>query len=428
MSRFRQRYKSNLKVKSTWKSSTGLTFTYNTDADVVKETMLDGTVIKPKERRPTLSDSVRTRRKSRQFLSYSKWPFHHLQYTSSGSSEEITSWTMADTTGGNRKWTASGGQTQSILQFFGLSYPSVWPTPQSPLGFCVNKAINQSFIYLDRPKLTLGEPIAELRTLPRDLAPHLASLDEQTRKYRKALDRLLGKGLKRYKVASKIFSDLWSHHAFFIAPAVRTMEDICEEYNSRITNASLYSVARGRHRERGPDAHRTYSETKSGWTFTWEQRRHLEIEAHYGILFTAADRVISVPGRLGLVKRDWPVTAWELFPLSFMIDRVINVKRFLKTSIALSSPNVRISENSFEVIRQNDVKLLRLAKAVAPAIPLAKITPSTSTWHRSDEFSMIRSKWVPGLGEVISTLRGSGLSDTLTKTFDTTAIILGRLS
>jgi hypothetical protein len=147
-------------------------------------------------------------------------------------------------------------------------------------------------------------------------------------------------------------------------------------------------------------------------------------------LYSAVDRDVSVPGQLGLVRRDLPVAAWELIPLSFMIDRVINVKRFLKTASALSSSEVQISRGSFETVRYLDVRLARLKNLRATLNPhLNSYTPSTTPWVRYEDFSLTRSTWWPDIGDVASTLfRGSGLVDGLTKCADSAALIVAHLS
>jgi hypothetical protein len=273
--------------------------------------------------------------------------------------------------------------------------------------------------------LSLGEPIAELRTLPRDLNPTLEALERNTRRYKRLAESgKFGRGKRNARYAATA----WASYAFFIGPLVRTAEDVVEEYAARLDVQDLWQTARGISKKRTPPAFKTTTASGSGWTWIWEQVRYSEIEIHAGIVYSSPDRTISVPGRLGLVKRDWPVVAWELMPLSFMIDRVFNVKRFLKTSAALSSPNVSISRDSFTVTRQLDVKMARIKNIWSPTIPQSNYSPTTSPWYRQEEFTLLRHRWWPDLSDVTVTARGSGLANSLTKMADVASLVIARLT
>lgn len=432
MSRFRKRYLPNDKHLSTQKSSTGITLSSNDCVDVRLEQMLDGTIPIVKTHRPRLSDSVRVPKRNKTPEPYRRWPFHHLQYTASSQSEPVTSWTAADTPGGARKWAGQGCFTQFLLSRYytigvgTLVLPS-WPSVPSLTLSCDIEAVSKAMTFLDRPKLSLGEPTAELRTFPKDIGSVLDPMDKYTWQYRKRIDGYIGSH-KTLKHLPRFLADTWVRYAFFLGPLVRTAEDICTEYADRISAPDLWQTARGIHRIRGNDVLKQTSQTASGWTWLLEQRRHLELEVRKGIVFSSPDRTSSVPGRLGLVKRDLPVTTWELTPLSFFIDRVINVKRFIRSAITLSSPNVKISRSSFQTSRQSDVKLLRLANHRAVSTPGAFYAPSTTPWYRQEDFTFVRSQWWPELGELVATSRGTGLLSSLTKTADLASVILGRVT
>lgn len=423
MSRFRSRYRRNQKIVSAMKSNTGLVISLITHVDTSYESMIDGTVTKPANKRLTLSESVRPKNQgpSRR----ARWKFHTLQYTSQDRAEQVIQWTAADSTGGARKWVGSGNLTQHHSVQSGRSMPS-WPSlPSGPLEKADLEATSKSLLYLDRPKLSLGEPIAELRTLPRDLSPVLNALERVTRRVKRlASSSRYGRGLRAAKYAASVYAQ----QAFFYGPLIRTAEDIATEYAQRLDVKDLWQTARGLGHGATPKVFKTTNGSGAGWTFTWEQIRWLEIEVQAGILYSSPDRDISVSGRLGLVKRDWPVTAWELMPLSFLVDRVFNVKRFLKSSAALSSPNVRISRDSFKTIRQKDVRMARIKTIQSPTVPLAFYNPKTSPWYREEDFLFTRTRWWPDIGDIATTSRGSGLFNSLTKLADVTSIVVGHLT
>lgn len=418
----REKYVSSLRIPSTMKSSTNIVVTRLTDADVVRHKITDESVVKPSVAPLTLSSHIRdTKARMRR---YRKWSFHTLDFDAYESWEEQRSWTAADSSGGTRKWTGSGNMTQFLIgSFYPSGIPS-WPVPQDLSDLTILKASGKALAYLDRPSLTLGEPIAELRTLPRDIDRPLQALGKQSRRYKTALQ-----AIQHIPKKHRLAAGIWSKYSFFIGPLVREVQDICSEYAEKIdVPPDLWQTARGKEKTRSPVVTKLTNGTGSGWAWTFEQQVYWEWNYHFGIVFHSPDRVSNVPGRLGLVARDLPSTIWELAPLSFIVDRMVNVKRFLRTSAALTSSKVEISPDSFVSGRLLKVNRCRFVNLRSPTIPAAHYTPNTTPWWTTENFSLDRTRWSPGLSDVIPTTRGDGLANTLTKALDLASIIVGRLT
>jgi hypothetical protein len=431
MPRIRSRWRRNSKVVSTWiANKSPFLWTQVHHVDTEFESMTDGSVGLPHQKRIfKLMDAARGTRKLK--TRGGKYPFRPMTYTSTQKREQVGACIRHDaytSSTNGRDWKATGCITQSdIVSFYGSmsSIPS-WPSVSDPLTAADIEAVTKSLSHLDRPKLSLGEPIAELRTLPRDLRGSLEPIKDIMTTFQK---KALSKFSKAKKITYQMLGPLWAEHAFFAAPLLRTANDVCEEYASRLNVYNdLLQVARGRSRVRSNTVRKS-TNGSAGFAWTFLQERYKVAEVHYGIVYHSAGRNSTIPGNLGLLPRDWPSTAWELVPLSFFVDRVFNVRRFIKTTMALSSPDVEISPDSFKVIKTEDVRRCRFTSIRSITNPQWNYeSPPNTPWYEEKDFSYSRSRWIPGINDVRHTLRGSGLVNSLSKTLDVTSVILMRSS
>jgi hypothetical protein len=399
MTRFRSRFKVENRQKSIAVSNTGLTVTRITDSEVNFESMSD--------------------RLSRGYPdTMSNNP---LSYTSVQRVEAFTSATGKDLNGA-RSWDLKGNLTQF---FIGSWYPSgipAWPSVSLPTSAMTQIAQQSALAGLDRPDGNFGEPIAELRTFDRDIKRPVSALDRMTKSMFK---RFRQNRFYRTIDHFKALSDVYAQYAFNIGPTLRTIDDACDVAARAISRLPPASSTHGRYEAVPKLSQKSTSGSASGWTWIFEQTRILSYEVHATIRYVSSDRA-STSGRLGLRPRDLLVTAYEVQPLSFLVDRVINLKRFLRTSLALSSPSVKIMGASVSS-KLTDRKACWF-RDITTANPLNYWRPNTTQKFFIEDFSYDRNVWVPTAFDSVTRLSPSGLVKSLSSTLDLTAVILGRIS
>jgi hypothetical protein len=124
----------------------------------------------------------------------------------------------------------------------------------------------------------------------------------------------------------------------------------------------------------------------------------------------------------GLRGKDLFSTMWEVYPYSFVIDRMFNVGGSLKGLLALSDPSIRILAAS---LTKRDETLYRrsLVEQINPAWNI-QIT-GDDEWNQ--QFIYSRAEWSPSASDSIPRVNLGGLTSDITKTVDLIALILLRL-
>jgi hypothetical protein len=127
---------------------------------------------------------------------------------------------------------------------------------------------------------------------------------------------------------------------------------------------------------------------------------------------------------LGLSARDLPVTLWELMPYSFLIDRLVNVKKFLSISRLFCQTEVKFRggwsiERTTTRRSERALHFDRTASFASPSDTFPRITT---------DFSFNRVAWNPNLSDVLPPRRGTGLLSSLSSTFDLASVITLRFT
>jgi len=123
--------------------------------------------------------------------------------------------------------------------------------------------------------------------------------------------------------------------------------------------------------------------------------------------------------KYGLRFKDIPATFWAVQPLSFMVDRFINISDFISGGMNLLDPNVKVL-GAWTVTKKSRIKSIGVRKIVESGY--------TSTIVPDDivdrEFYYNREVWVPSLADTIPIPNLRGLVDSAAKTTDLLALII----
>jgi hypothetical protein len=113
---------------------------------------------------------------------------------------------------------------------------------------------------------------------------------------------------------------------------------------------------------------------------------------------------------------------WQIFPLSFMVDRVIDISTFSKGVINLADPNVKILAAS-----------LRRKTTWIESYKLQSMWWNGYTGHAQGNtnehtyFEYERTPWVPSFVDTLPKVTLGYLVDDATKIADLCALIRGRI-
>lgn len=302
---------------------------------------------------------------------------------------------------------------------FGVSSPP--PMPSYNLASMEAAAKARCLARFDRPHNSFGEPLAELRRTVETIRHPLRSAADFLKRFHKRRSRLTNA-----KHAIKATASTYAEIAFGIAPAIRSADDAVNAYIKRNVVQPTYGKCYGSETVHLGPVTRVIGSPLSwnGYICYSHYEKEITAKVKAGIIFSSTDAG-SRSAMLGLRVRDWPSVAWELIPLSFLVDRVINVKGFLSASTSLLSSSVHV-HGGYITTRVTDKSRFRYTDIRLGNIPTRKWDPCDSRWHTQETFSYGRVKWKPTVADAVPKF-DNRLFDSIQSTLDLTSIVLGRL-
>jgi len=270
------------------------------------------------------------------------------------------------------------------------------------------------------------EDLMEIRETLRFLRSPLATISNLAQAFRRKHDRAVN-----YKDAFKraeALADLWNTYRFAFAPLVRSAMTAAEALADKNVRRPGRRNAHGYAFDK-----KETSELHEPWTggvgtqvvYQYRKISAKNRRVHASILYEVSNPIVDVNFKLGLRRKDIPKTLWELVPLSFMYDRIWDIKSLISAYMNLADPNVTILSGSVT----DRVEAIHTNSCVGMYSPYGTFTwtiglPDTVTWNK---FTMNRSLWQPGVNDIVPPLTGRRLVKDITSILDLIAIIFSRL-
>lgn len=215
-------------------------------------------------------------------------------------------------------------------------------------------------------------------------------------------------------------SDVYLTYRFGLTPLVRSAHDAIEALSYRINTSPERRTARGY-------SNWSTSDSSDAWIlgvhdFHYNYGYSIEKRWRSQILYEVSNPSFKWQRDLGLRGKDLPHTAWQLVPLSFMVDRVVDISSAIRGLTNLADPNVKILAASTS-IKKDEQQWHQL------------IGQETSGWtwevtgekRINKEFVYKRITYRPSIADTIPRVNTRGLVDSATKLADLSAIIVSNL-
>lgn len=283
---------------------------------------------------------------------------------------------------------------------------------------------------VDSTPYEFGEDIGELRETINFLKNPVKSISDLTKVYKRRKNAIKRnpKFKERPDLEAKALADLWNTYSFAAAPLLRSILNACEAYDNR------HDLKRPKRRS----AH-GFSKNKErldvehpmapgiDYYVTFKKLQVKRVEAHAAIFYEVSNPLTDWQFALGLRLKDIPRTMWQLFPLSFMVDRLYNLSNAIAgaANLVLSSYTVSILAASLTHRDQEEhtMSLIEIGSALNTTV-FTLNTPDHVKWTK---FTYKREIWSPELWDVFPPFTGKGLTNSITKTIDLIALTISRL-
>lgn len=272
---------------------------------------------------------------------------------------------------------------------------------------------------MDRTPWAFGEDLLEIKETFEFLRNPLKSLKGLLISYKKLVMHNRKAGLSDAKAAA----NAWTTYRFAVMPLVRSIYDFIEAVQTPMRDRKKNE----RLNSRGfTDYHRiVMGEETFGSGDTWTKYNLYEsqrLDVHAYILYKVTNPANDWRRKYGLRNKDIPVTLWQIVPLSFMIDRVVDISSMLKGLINLADPQIKILAGGVRAKHWKERSFTLLDKK----IPGYTFSGNYDTIE-DENFSFRRWVWSPSAPDTVSAYTPRGLIQDLPSILDLAAISVKKL-
>jgi len=310
------------------------------------------------------------------------------------------------------------GQYNNYMPYIGQ------PLPPLQWNNLVDIAKQHALASVDSTPTAFMEDLGEIRETIQFLKNPIHGLQRLTDTFIK--NKRTIQGIRNKLERAQALAELWSTYRFAVQPLLRSMVDLLELLAHEKPSRPKRQRASGRSKDSSESTEPTiYRATPIQYNqvYKYEALGYRELNAHATILYEVSNPLADWRYLLGLRLKDMPTVAWELLPLSFMVDRLINIRGMIAGVVNYLDPNVEILAAS---ITKRDLSQYTYSFTEwQHSYYMPNIWLKNPDWVQYEDFAMERQTYVPSIIDAIPTLTPGGLVKDLETTLDLLAILLG---
>jgi len=271
---------------------------------------------------------------------------------------------------------------------------------------------------IDNTPYAFGEPLGELRSTIKFIGNPLGSLVDLVSLFRKDVFKTASGGIK----LSKAIASVWAQYHWAAAPLLRTVVDA---YDAAIQKVDLALPERLTARGFADSENSIVFEeslTSNPFAVTYFVSQEEVVNYHAAIHYIVENPVRGQRYKLGLRAKDFPDIAWQLTTLSFMVDRLIDIRSSIRALSNLADPSVKILAASTTERRSS--------RKTYESTDFSRSGDGyTTTEHNGGlnlikEFSYTRERWSPRVSDAIAESSPKLLVADTQRVLDLLAVIL----
>lgn len=280
--------------------------------------------------------------------------------------------------------------------------------------------------FVDKPQYGFGEDLFEIAETIRFLKNPFNSIIKLLRAFDLKASGRLSKmdHIRDFARKSEAVAEVWASYSFALAPLVRSIENALDALH----DTSTLSLRRTSRSKNTIGVSNSADFVGSFWGgqglplfgANATATRTQSIEFHAGIVYDAPQRGYLID-KLGLRNKDLIVTAWEVIPMSFMLDRIVSVKNVLSSSINLLDPTVSI-KGGFVTKRKTE-RYSVLQTDFGFTRDGHVLNTFAAQPHVTEKFTMTREKWDPSIADSLPLFNPKELVNSATKMADLASLL-----
>jgi len=279
---------------------------------------------------------------------------------------------------------------------------------------------------IDTTPYAFGEDLGEIGETLKFLKRPFGSMYDLAADFRTHAKRGVKGGLSQ----ANAFASAWAEYWWAFKPLVTSVAEASEALSTHLTQrTAIHESARltARGFSRSTNFNQVVDtvelDSNPGITATFFRSYEEETGIHAYILYQVSNPVRDLKHHLGFRIKDFPHTLWQLLPLSFMVDRMIDVSTFVQAFTAITDPKVKIVAAGV-VTKQETINIHKILSDTHPTF-----TSSIEGDIKSERnFTYKRALWEPSALDAVPPVHLGRIVKDAQSIVDIAAILIGRLT
>jgi len=319
---------------------------------------------------------------------------------------------------------ASGNYTAAMMQVFN---PYLWDKNEATVpNFDAEADAKQRCLgRVDSTPYEFFEDLLEIRETLQFLSGPLKGISDLAKAFQQKYYRI--QKIEQGEDLVRALANLWNQYRFAFLPLLRSVTglwDVYERWNDIERPARRNSHGRS---ESALARTPTFSSTLWAGRYYayWYKNSFAQKKGHATIIYEVTNPLVDWKFKLGLRSKDIPKVAWEIIPLSFLVDRLFDVKHMIMGLLNLADPSVAILAGSYTE---------RTEKKLDFSCYQINDLYSYFTWNIAkrgavsvENYSYEREVWAPSVLDIFPVWDPHGLVKDVTKVLDLIAVTISRL-
>lgn len=315
-------------------------------------------------------------------------------------------------------FTMVGPLTAQCMEVYGS--PALPDVTLLPLADAVGIAKAKALANVDSAWSAFGEDALELRETLQFLANPLKSVCGVGKEFQRLLRQRKTANIGQLADAA---ASLWLEYRFALSPLVNSIDQAMKVALRRESVLTERRSVHGTSFSEGKTSANAIQNTSDGNAITWKQEVEKEQLVRAYIIYEVTNPVDDWKTRYGFRWKDWPKTLWNIMPLSFMVDRLIDLSTTVGGLMNFLDPSIKLLAAGYT----SKLNVQTTETVVAFEKPSTWSTAlSSDNGFVTKRGNYQRYMWNPTIWDIVPPPQLGGLVSDITKVTDLAALAVQR--
>lgn len=288
-------------------------------------------------------------------------------------------------------YATTGSMTRRVVHNNGHALASCFDEYLNARDVAVRTARLNALSNIDSTPYEFMEDLFELKSTFQALQGLCYAGANIAARYEASVQYLVKKGQEPGRAAA----NAWLGAKYGYVPIVRSIINLLDSLNNKRTpprRRRAYGSASG-------SANKSLNTTVNGLTV--HSIQEVQISARAGIFYQMRNPIYDTYWKYGLRLKDVPRTVWAIVPLSFVVDRFVDISSAINAFININDPNLEIL-GGYATVEEDWSRMYQLTNAVQAGWTASVSGDSVNESRKVKQ----RSLWTPTIADIVPPIHG----------------------